>query len=112
MYVNIQHTQKSRVDVVQFVHLYFVYKYDIFIIIELGGVTVAIKFKINVVDTLKQNGYTSYKIRKEKIMSESTLQKYRQGIMPSWECFNQLCGLLNCQPGDLIEYLPDKIHEK
>lgn len=67
-----------------------------------------IKFKVNVVEELRKRGYTSYKIRNQRIMSESTLQKYREGIMPSWSCFDQLCGLLECQPGDLIEYINEK----
>lgn len=67
-----------------------------------------IKFKVNPAEELRKKGYTSYRIRKERIMSESTLQKYRDGVMPSWNCFNQLCELLECQPGDLIEYVSDK----
>ena len=34
-----------------------------------------LKFKIDVIAALKEKGYTSYKIRNEKILSESTLQK-------------------------------------
>lgn len=67
-----------------------------------------IKFKIDVIEALRKKGYTSYRIRQEKIMSESTLQKYRDGVMPSWNCFDQLCGLLECQPADLIEYVEEK----
>ena len=46
----------------------------------------------------------SYRLRKEKLLSESTLQKLRDGIIVSTDVIEQLCGLLNCQPGDLLEH--------
>lgn len=67
-----------------------------------------IKYKIDVVEALKQKGYSTYRIRKEHIMSESTLQMFRDGQMPSWNRFDQLCRLLECQPADLIEYVNDE----
>ena len=36
-----------------------------------------LKYKFEVVDALKEKGYTSYKIRQEKILSESTMTKLR-----------------------------------
>lgn len=62
-----------------------------------------LKFKINVLDALKEAGFTSYRIRKEKLLSESTLQKLRNGEGVSWENLSVLCDLLKCQPGDIIE---------
>ena len=59
---------------------------------------------IDVLDALKQNGYSTYRIRKEKLIGESTLQKLRQGLPVSWENIETLCGLLRCQPGDIIRY--------
>ena len=52
----------------------------------------------------KQRGYTSYKIRTEKLLSESTVQKLRKGEMVSTQNLEILCKLLSCQPGDLIFY--------
>jgi len=62
-----------------------------------------LKFKINVLDALKEAGFTSYRIRKEKLLSESTLQKLRNGEGVSWENLSVRCDLLKCQPGDIIE---------
>ena len=59
---------------------------------------------IDVLDALKKNGYSTYRIRKEKLIGESTLQKLRQGLPVSWENIETLCGLLRCQPGDIIRY--------
>ena len=63
-----------------------------------------IVYKINVLQALKDAGYNTNKIRKEKIMGEAMLQKLRQGQMVSWATFETLCDLLDCQPADLIEY--------
>lgn len=65
----------------------------------------AIKYKIDVLQSLKEAGYSTYRIRKEKILGEATLQKLRQGEMVSWENINTLCELLVCQPGDIVEYV-------
>lgn len=62
------------------------------------------KYKIDVISALKDAGYNTSTIRKEKIMGEAMLQKIRSGQMVSWATMETLCELLNCQPGDLIEY--------
>lgn len=62
-----------------------------------------LRYKIDVLAALKEAGYSSYRLRKEKLLSESTLQKLRDGIIVSTDVIEQLCGLLNCQPGDLLE---------
>ena len=65
------------------------------------------KYKIDVINALKEAGYNTNRIRKEKIMGESMLQKIRSGQMVSWATMETLCELLNCQPADLIEYVKD-----
>ena len=67
----------------------------------------SLQFKIDVLAALKEKGITTYKIRQEKILSESTVQKLRAGKGVSWENLETLCRLLECQPGDLIEYLQE-----
>ena len=64
-----------------------------------------LKYKIDVLATLKEKGYNTNKIRTEKIMGEAMLQKIRNGEMVSWSVFEKLCDLLDCQPADLIEYV-------
>ena len=64
-----------------------------------------LKYKIDVLATLKEKGYNTNKIRTEKIMGEAMLQKIRKGEMVSWSVFEKLCDLLDCQPADLIEYV-------
>ena len=62
-----------------------------------------LKFKIDVLASLKEKGYTTYRIRQEKILSESTVQKLRAGLGVSWDNLETICELLECQPGELIE---------
>ncbi len=66
-----------------------------------------IVYKINVLQALKDAGYNTSKIRKEKIMGEAMLQKLREGQMVSWATLETICAILDCQPGDLIEYVKD-----
>lgn len=62
------------------------------------------RYKQDILAALKEAGYTTYRIRKEKLLSESTVQKLRNSEPISWENIETLCKLLNCQPGDIIEY--------
>lgn len=65
----------------------------------------ALQFKVNILEALKEKGYTTYKLRKDNILSQSTLQKLREGKGLAWENIERLCALLDCQPGDLLEYV-------
>ena len=64
----------------------------------------ALQYKINVIETLKEKGISTYTLRKDKILSESTIQKLRGGIAVSWENLETLCKLLDCDIGDILEY--------
>lgn len=83
------------------VHLFFVYIHDI--LFE-KGVFNLIRYKVDVIDMLKNTGYSTYRIRKEKILWESSLQRIRTGHV-SIQDVDRLCGLLHCQPGDIVEYV-------
>ena len=67
-----------------------------------------LQFKLDVLAALKEKGITTYAIRKQKIMSESTLQKLRSGTGLAWDNIETLCRLLECQPGDLLEFVEEK----
>lgn len=70
-----------------------------------------LKFKIDILNELKQAGYNTVKIRKEGLLSQSTLQKLRDGGQLSWSNIETICRLLDCQPGDILEYVPDESKE-
>jgi len=65
-----------------------------------------LQYKVDVLAALKEKGYNTNKIRTEGLLSQSTLQKFRNNQGVSWENLETLCRLLECQPGDLIEYVP------
>lgn len=67
-----------------------------------------IKYKIDIIQALKNNGYSTYKIRKEKIFNESQLQQIREHKILAQDALNKVCTLLNLQPGDILEYIPDE----
>lgn len=73
-----------------------------------------IQLKVDVLDALKDKGYSSYRLRKDKKLGESVLTKLRNGVLPSWHELDIICGLLDCQPGDLLEFVSDysKIKEE
>ena len=67
-----------------------------------------IRYKIDVLAALKEAGYTTYKLRQEKIMGERNIQYLREGRILAPAGLETLCRLLKCQPGDLIMYVPDE----
>ena len=66
-----------------------------------------IRYSIDVIEALKNAGYSTYRIRKEKIFTESQLQNIRCDKLLTQDALNKLCSFLNCQPGDILEYIPD-----
>ena len=67
-----------------------------------------LRYRIDVLEALKEKGFTTYTLRKESKLSQSTIQKLREGKGIAWENLENLCALLDCQPGDIIEYVKDR----
>lgn len=74
---------------------------------EKEGLTMPMIYRIDALQALKDKGFSTYKLRQEKLLSESTLQKLRMKQPVSWENLETLCMLLDCQPSDLIEYVKE-----
>lgn len=64
-------------------------------------------YKINVLESLKEGGYTTTRLRKEKLLGESAIQQLRKGEMVGITTLEKLCVLLDMQPGNIIKYLED-----
>ena len=64
----------------------------------------AIRYKVDILAELKKKGYSSTRIREEKLIGQSYLQQIRRGELVSWKTLDTICALLDCQPGDLIEF--------
>lgn len=72
------------------------------------GVRKMLVFRFDVLDKLKKCGFTTYSLTKEHGMSPATIQKLRNKTTDiNAATINRLCGLLHCQPGDLLEYVED-----
>ena len=67
----------------------------------------AIRYKIDIMAELKKKGYSSTKIREEKLIGQSYLQQIRHGELVCWKTLDTICSLLDCQPGDLLEYVKE-----
>lgn len=63
-----------------------------------------IKYKLDILDALKSKGFSTYRIRKDKLLAESTVQAFRRGELVSLDNIARVCEMLNCQPGDILEY--------
>ena len=66
------------------------------------------KYKIDVLQSLKDKGYNTYLIRSEKLLNESALQSFRTGKIVGIKILDSLCSLLDCQIGDIIEHVKDE----
>jgi len=55
-----------------------------------------------------EKGITTYRIRKDNLISQAALQKLRTGEGDiDTRTIKRLCAVLGCQPGDIMEYVPD-----
>jgi len=64
-----------------------------------------LRYKTNLQPRLKEAGYSTYRLRKERLLPESTVQKLRTGNTTiTLESLNVVCCILRCQPGDILEW--------
>lgn len=77
------------------------------VLVKKGVFVLAFRYKIDVISALKDKGYNSYVMRKEKIMGESSIQKLRSGEMPSWAILDKVCTLLELPIEAIIEHIPE-----
>lgn len=64
-------------------------------------------YKIDLVKALEDAGYSTYRIRQEKIMGQVMLRNMRHGEMIGMLALDKVCEILGKQPGDIIEYRKD-----
>lgn len=57
---------------------------------------------------LKAAGYTTYRLRNENLISQKTLTAIRNNEPINTKTIDVICRLANCQPGDIMEYVPDE----
>lgn len=65
-------------------------------------------YKIDVIETLKENGYNTTRILKENLIGQAAMQKIRKNEMVGIKTIDRLCALLDMQPGNIIKYVDDE----
>lgn len=64
-----------------------------------------IQYKLDILQALKEKGFTSYRLRNDKLLNESTMTKLRnKDTSITLQTLDIICKLLNCQPSDIIGY--------
>ena len=72
-----------------------------------GVYIMPIVYKMDILAALKEAGYNTTRLRKEKILSEGVLQSLRENKYIALQNISKICELLDCQPGDLLEYIKE-----
>lgn len=67
-----------------------------------------VQYKVDILAALKEAGYNTNRLRKEKLLSEGVIQSLREGRYVTLQNIAKICQLLNCQPGDILEYVPEE----
>lgn len=65
-------------------------------------------YKFDVLETLKESGYNTTRLRREKLLGENAIQSLRTGEMVGMIALEKICRLLDMQPGNIIKYVEDQ----
>ena len=66
-----------------------------------------IRYKVDILAALKEAGYNTNRLRKERLLAEGVIQSLREGKYIALQNIDKICALLDCQPADLLEYVKD-----
>ena len=67
------------------------------------------KFKIDVIEALREKGYTSYALKQRGIIGQQSFQNLRKGIVPGLKTLDYICSLLDMDIGDVIEHEKEEL---
>lgn len=56
---------------------------------------------------MNERGINSYVCKRDNIIGQATYKKIKEGGDIDTRTIAKMCEILNCQPGDLLEYVPD-----
>lgn len=57
---------------------------------------------------MRERGITSYTLKRDNIIGQATYKKIMEGGDIDTRTIAKLCKLLECQPGDILEYVPEE----
>lgn len=61
----------------------------------------------DILQKLSAHGWSTYRLRKENILPNSVIDRIREGATVTTATLDTICKLLNCQPGDILSYVPN-----
>ena len=70
-----------------------------------------IAYKKDILAELKERGYNTNRLRKDKLLSEGVIQSLREGKAISLENIGRICDLLKCEPGDILVMVDEEVRD-
>ncbi len=61
----------------------------------------------DVLGKLAAAGWSTYRLKKTKAISDGTVARLRHGKSVSTDTIGKICELCECQPGDILSYIPE-----
>lgn len=61
---------------------------------------------------MQERGITSYVCKRDNIIGQATYKKIKEGGDIDTRTIAKMCEVLQCQPGDLLTFVPDKTIEE
>lgn len=61
---------------------------------------------LDILEKLAAKGWTSYRLRREKVLPESVMTRIRKGQPITTDTVDKICELLECQPCDILKWEP------
>ena len=62
----------------------------------------------DVLQMLSEHGWSAYRLCKERQISNGTIARLRHKQSVSTDTIDKVCELCDCQPGDIMRYVPVK----
>lgn len=62
----------------------------------------------NILKMLSDSGWSTYRLRKEKVISSGTIDRLRAKQSITTDTIDTICKLCDCQPADLMTYKRDE----
>ena len=62
----------------------------------------------DILKKLSAAGWSTYRLYHERKLPNSVIGRLRNGDAISTDTLDKICKLLDCQPGDILSYVPDE----
>lgn len=65
-------------------------------------------YKFDVLQEMKEHGYNTTRLRKEKLIGENAIQSLRKNEMVGIKTLEKICCILDMQPGSIIKHVENR----